>query len=175
MRDTEYHIQEIQADLSPTFGEVKFAGAHLELEMGEGIYNDEEDSLQTEATLELNLYSEEDHEGAEDDDLGEPSHGSIKLEIGIFVEEISANIENMNIQEEVGKWNSEGYEHIHPRIIGIIESGFVSEIIAPIDQLLDDSFVGILPIYVFTERPGEEEELEEVEPEAETETEERGT
>lgn len=158
MREAEYHIRNIRADLNPTLGEIRFSGPHVELEMGEGEYDSEEDTLTAEATIEIELFSGEAHQEAEDGEFGDPDQGSIELDLGIFIQELSTLVdEDVEIEEEMSKWREGQYEDIHLQIISIIESGFVSEIFSPLDNLLEDSFMGLLPFYRFTKGTEEDE------------------
>lgn len=156
MRNTEYHIKKINADLNPVLGETSYASTHLKFEMGEGTYNDEEDLLTTDATLELKLFSKEDYEEDKDEDeeLKVPSYGSIEIEMALYAGNVSEFLEgDVDIEAQMAIWKDDGYEHMHKGLIASIETGILSEIISPIDHLLDDSFSGILPMFIFTSSP----------------------
>lgn len=160
MKTPEYHIQSVNADLNPEPGECRFAATHVELEIGDGNYDEGDDILTTEATFELELYSVEDHEDIEDEeDMGDPSYGSIEFEVVVFVDDFSDAIDDdIDVEEQLDIWDDGRYSEMEPDVIVTIESGFVQDIIGPTAQLLSESFYGILPIYRFTESPEEAEE-----------------
>lgn len=166
MNPIEYRITSIDSDISPKQSETPEIRIAISISMGDAAIDDD-DILTSDCEMQIRLVDPEEfssiNESQNFDNL-DPEYGNIEIEFrieGKMSEEILGS--NVDIDEEIEIWNSDGYGHVDPAIISRIESGFVSEIFAPLEHLLDDTVRGILPRYRFTRTVNEQEQLEQYE------------
>lgn len=153
---TNYHINELHANLNPNTEELEFIYLSIELEYGDATVDTDRNMFATDATVDLELYSPEDFE--DDDESGEPSFGDITIELTLTYEHEEGMLGDLDIEEQKNVWNSEGVKHVDSQLLSQMESGLISQIFAPLEHLFRDSFRGFLPSYRFTTTEEEEEE-----------------
>ena len=173
MSTVSYRITDLHANILPDDDEPALVRVAVSIEMGDATL-DEEHNLSSGCTLEFQLYDPETfHEidPGQDVDETDPEYGDIELQFQVDADVSPGMLDDdLNVEEEIETWNSEGYENVDSRLISHVESGFLSQLFAPLEQLLDDSVLGILPRYRFTRTTEEQEQIEQRREEMEEES-----
>jgi len=167
MIDTQYHINELHANLNPDTDRTRYVNISISIEYGQAEFESEKDRFETDATIQLYLKSYEDIKKEEEGDEVEPEFGEISMEVTIAfsISRESDDLADLDLKKQAEIWNDEGYRHVDSNILSQLESGIMPNIFAPIEHLLEDSFAGITPRYRFSLTEEEEEKDDEIDSE----------
>lgn len=148
MKAPEYYIQGIELDLEPNLTDVEFGAVSLDFEVDDTPeYDDDLQCLKFESGIELELqcYPNPLHDSNKE---AEEKIGNVESKILVVVEGAEEEF-----AEFISTWEEEGYRETEWDFRYHIESGYISEVFAPISSLIENSFRGVLPGLAFTEPP----------------------
>lgn len=154
MKSPQYFVQEVELSIDPNIEDLDFGGAALDCEVDDTpIYNEELGALEFETRVVLDFLRYEgdlrDSRGGSDEQIGEAT-----AEVKIIIKGDESEFQNY-----MRTWEEEGYRDVNWDFRYLVESGYLTEVIAPLGHIVDDSFRGVLPGLAFTESPDLESEI----------------
>lgn len=147
----EYYIKDLNITADPDIENVSEGWAEIGIEWDDPTLNEERELVHAPCTIDLELM-EEDWFMDSDSSRQDHRFGEVSIEAVVRLEGDLPTLER-----EVETWRTEGFRHTSSDFIGRIESEIVPNLFGPIDDLLRNAFLGIMPRVRFT-RPPEEEE-----------------
>lgn len=155
---TKYLINELHANLNPEIDDIEFVLTSVSIEYGEADFEDESNRFITEATIDLEFHTAEE-ESRENPD---PEFGTVSIDVTMIYEHQDGHLsDDLDLNEQTNIWNEKGHQAVDEQLITQLEVEILPKIFSPIEHLLEDSFVGLLPRYRFSLTEEEERKMEE--------------
>lgn len=155
---TKYIINEFHANLNPNIDDIEFVMTSVSIEYGEADFEEDSNRFITDSTIELEFYDTDD-ESKEDPD---PEFGTVSIDATMVYEHEDGRLgDDFNLKEETEIWNEEGHKAVDEQLITQLEVEILPKVFSPIEQLLEDSFIGLLPRYRFSLTEEEERKMNE--------------
>ncbi|MFC6974788.1 hypothetical protein ACFQL1_09005 [Halomicroarcula sp. GCM10025709] len=149
MQATRYQVLAVDLELNdPHLSDIEDGAIGAELTPGsEPTFNEELGALVGTATLDIDLYADDESDRAPAEMVGDSDLqlGDIAVDFRIILPE-----DRDSIEEHLETWQEDGYHELDSDFRFHLESGIGTEIMNPLSDLIDDSFRGLLPYTRFT-------------------------
>lgn len=153
MKNVRYYITSLNLSAEPDIGEVELASATIDIVLPqEPLLEDDGKLLRAEFEFEVELVN---HEGDPDkpEEMDEEIVGDIDIE---FVATIEG--EEGEFSDVVDTWKDEGYPAVRKDFRFYFESGIMSDVLAPVSNVIDSSVRGLIPAVQFSRDPNDVQE-----------------
>lgn len=152
MKTTSLLINDLDLSVEPDFEDSHFGWVDIEFRViGDPEYLDELGALTAEFGLDIDLNTLPNPLVNDIDE--QEKVGEIEVEVVSVIEG-----EKDEFEEYIAQWKEENYRSLPFNFRYHIESAFMTEVMSPLANLLNNTFRGIVPQVTFTENPPDVEE-----------------